>query len=177
MGAAACNIERLPVAKRSGLDDRTLDAVAEVVLPAELGAAGRAGATNAFREWLIAYEPAAEGVHGYGDQEITYLPADPAPGWNAQLAQLDAIAHKRYGAGFPDCDLARREAIVRGQLSHVRGGDRLPAVIGSPHVALALLAHWCASAAATDFVYGASIGKETCRQLAAVTKSPARGPS
>ena len=151
--------------------------MAEVVLPSELGATGRAAAVNAFRDWLIAYEPAAEGIHGYGDQEITYLPADPAPGWNAQLAQLDAITRKRFGAAFADCDVTRREAVLRAQLSRVRGGDRLPSLIGAPHVALALLAHWCDSAAATDLVYDAAIGKESCRQLAIVTQSPARGPS
>ena len=177
MGAAACNVERLPASRRSGLDDRTLDALAEVVLPTELGSPGRAAAVNAFRDWLAAYEPAAEGIHGYGDQEITYLPADPAPGWNAQLAQLDAITRKRYGAAFADCDVARRDAVVRGQLAHVRSSDRMPALVNAPHVALALLAHWCDSAGATDLVYSAKIGKETCRQLAIVTQSPARSAS
>ena len=176
LSAAACDIARLPAPKRgTALDDRLLNALAEVVLPGEMGATGRDAAVSAFRAWLTAYEPAAEGMHGYGDQEITYLPADPGPAWNAQLAQLDAIARKRHGTGFAECDAARRDAIVRGQLAHARGGPRLPSVTGAPHVALALLAHWADSPAATDFVYGASIGKETCRQLAVVTASPARG--
>ena len=165
----------MPAGKRgTALDDRLLNALADVVLPQELGVPARTAAVLAFREWLAGYEPAAEGMHGYGDQEITYLPADPGPGWNAQLSQLDAIARKRHGTGFADCDAATREAIVRGQLSHVPGGPRLPGVATAPHVALALLAHWADSSSATDFVYGAAIGKETCRQLAIVTAPPAR---
>ncbi len=173
--AAACTTERTGGAAASAgatLDGPLLDAAAEVVLPAELGAAGRASAVAAFRSWVAGYEPAAEEMHGYGDQEIKYLPAHPAPQWNAQLQQLDAVARKTTTKGFAQLEPAAREALVRAQLGRLKGGDRMPNVLTAPHVALALLAHWADSPAATDTVYGAAIGKDSCRTLATVTAAP-----
>ena len=172
--AAACATERTsaPASAVATLDGPLLDATAEVVLPTELGPTGRSGAIAAFRTWVTVYEPAAEAMHGYGDQEIKYLPAHPAPNWNAQLQQMDALARKQHGVGFAQLDAAKREAIVRKQLSRLKGGPDMPGVLGAPHVALALLAHWAGSPAATDFVYGVAIGKDTCRTLATVTTVP-----
>ncbi|MBI3789763.1 MAG: twin-arginine translocation signal domain-containing protein [Gemmatimonadetes bacterium] len=174
--ATACTTERRDDASRAGgtLDGPLLDATAQVVLPKELGATGIASAVAAFRAWVAGYEPAAEEMHGYGDQSINYTPAHPAPHWNAQLQQMDALARKRHGTGFAQLDAARREALVRGQLAGLKGGEHMPGVLGAPHVALALLAHWAGSPAATDFVYGAQIGKDTCRTLATVTAAPAK---
>jgi hypothetical protein len=171
---AACATERTsaPAVGNATLDGPLLDATAEVVLPSELGPISRSAALAAFRTWVTGYEPAAEEMHGYGNQEITYLPAHPAPNWNAQLQQMDALARKQHGTGFAQLDAVKREAIVRKQLSHLKGGPDMPGVLGAPHVALALLAHWSGSPAATDFVYGVAIGKDTCRTLATVTAVP-----
>lgn len=170
--AMGCSIEPLARPAASGpLDERLLGALADVVLPGELGADGRARAVADFREWLAGYEPAAEEMHGYGDAEITYLPADPAPGWNAQLAALDLVARKKHKRAFAELGVPERGAIVRSQLGRVRG-ERMPATLAAPHVAIALLSHWCASAGANDLAYGMKIGRETCRVLGDAPRKP-----
>ncbi len=173
--AAACTTERTGNSASTpgaALDGPLLDATAEAVLPPELGPTGRSAAVAAFRTWVSGYEPAAEEMHGYGDQEIKYLPAHPAPQWNAQLQQMDALARKKGGKGFAQLDPLAREDIVRAQLARLKGGDHMPGVLGAPHVALALLSHWADSSAATDFVYGVAIGKDSCRTIATVTSVP-----
>jgi hypothetical protein len=154
------------------LDQRTLSALGDTVLPESLGADGRAHSVRAFSEWLAAYQPVSEEMHGYGSAEITWTPADPAPGWNAQLGALELLATRKYARPFSDLDATRRRAIVESQLARVRG-DRLPAnPLTAPHVALALLAFWAASPEATDLAYGAHIAKGTCRTLAESPRKP-----
>ena len=170
--AVGCSIEPLARPPSGGaLDERMLGALAAVVLPAELGPDGRTRAVAEFREWLAGYEPAAEEMHGYGDAEIIYLPADPGPGWAAQLAALELVARKKHKRGFAELGEAERAAVVRSQLARFRG-DRMPAPLAAPHVALALLSHWCASPGANDLCYGARIGRETCRVLADAPRKP-----
>jgi hypothetical protein len=160
-----------PAAPRA-LDALLLAVLGDAVLPESLGAAGRAQAVRAFREWITAYVPVSEEMHGYGYAEITYTVADPAPGWNAQLQGMDLLAKKRHGAGFAALAPPNRDALVRAQLAGVRNG-RLPAnPLAAPHVAVALLAHWAASSGANDLAYGARIGKENCKSLADSPRKP-----
>jgi hypothetical protein len=154
------------------LDARLLAALGEAVLPESLGAAGRTHAVSAFGEWLAAYVPVSEEMHGYGYAEIRYTVADPAPGWNAQLQGLDLLAKKQFGAGFAALRADQRDTLVRAQLATVRNG-RLPAdPLTAPHVAIALLAHWARSSEATDLAYGVQIMKDHCRSLAASPHKP-----
>jgi hypothetical protein len=155
-----------PASASRALDAPLLAALGEATLPESLGAAGRAHAVRAFREWIAAYAPVSEEMHGYGYAEIRYTVADPAPGWNAQLQGLDLLARKQYGAGFASLKADKRDSLVRSQLASARNG-RLPAdPLTAPHVAIALLAHWAASSEATDLAYGARIMKDNCRSLA-----------
>lgn len=154
------------------LDDTVLPALGDAILPDSLGATTRARSTAAFREWIDAYTPVSEEMHGYGSAEITYTPPDPAPGWNAQLAALELLAQKKHGAGFATLTVTQRRALVQTALARVRG-DRLPAnPLTSPHVAVALLAHWASSSAASDLAWGASIGRGNCRTLAESPRKP-----
>lgn len=147
------------------LDPALLDAVAAVALPSALGAEGRTRAVTGFTRWLAGYQPVAEAVHGYGTGEIRYLPADPAPGWAAQLQALDIEARKRHGTGLAALDVERRRALVRAQLA--QEGERLPATPERAHTVVGgLLAWYYRTPEATDLCYGARIGKETCRPLA-----------
>lgn len=150
------------------LDELLLRALAEVVLPSELGAAGVAQAVAAFQSWLAAYEPVAERSHGYGTGEIEYLPADPAPGWGAQLTALDVESVRRFSRGFIAIDTAERRTLVE---RHVRG-NRLPSPIEADHVAVGLLAWWCDTPAAHDLAYRARIAPRTCRSLSAAHAEP-----
>ncbi len=154
------------------LDATLLAALGEAVLPESLGAAGRGRAVTAFREWIAGYVPVSEEMHGYGYAEITYTPTDPAPGWNAQLQAMDLLARKQFGAGFASLKPDKRDALLHAQLANQRNG-RLPAnPLTSPHVAIALIAHWAASSEATDVVYDAHIGRDTCKTLADSARKP-----
>jgi hypothetical protein len=158
-------------ARDVAFDRPTLAALGEVVLPGELGAAGRARAVDDFVAWIAAYEPVAEEMHGYGYAEIRYLPPDPAPGWRAQLDGLDLLARRSRGRPFAELPAAPRRAMVEAALARVPG-DRLPAPIAAGHVALALLAHWASSPAAWDLAYGARITPLSCRPLNDAPRRP-----
>jgi len=146
-----------------GLDPALLRSVGELVLPAGLGEAGREEAVRGFEAWTRAYEPAFEVNHGYGTAQIRYGPADPAPGWNAQLQALDAEAVKRFANGYAALDRERRDEILRRQVSD--DGPGMPSPVQARHVAVALLAWWLATPDATDRCYGARIGPQTCRGI------------
>ena len=154
------------------LPAKLLRAVGDTVLPESLGAAGRSAAVAAFNEWIDAYRPVAEEMHGYGDAEITYTPPDPAPGWRAQLEGLDALSTHTRHTPFADLDVAARRDVLRVALRGVRAG-RLPSnPLTAPHVAIALLAHWTRSSAAIDLAFGVQVGAETCRVLADSPRRP-----
>lgn len=154
-----------------GFERCTLDALAEVVLPSTLGPTGRKDAVDAFVAWVDGYEPVAEEMHGYGYADIRYLPADPAPGWRAQLAALDLIATRRHGKSLAQLEPAPRRDVVAAALAAVPGTG-LPNPLGAPHVAVALMAHWADSPGAQDLALGVQVGTNTCRQLADVTRKP-----
>ncbi len=153
------------------LDARLLRALADVVLPSELGAAGMTRAVDAFQAWLAAYDPVAERAHGYGTAELEYLPPDPAPGWTAQLQALDLEAERRHGRGFADLDVERRRALVLRHLGSERG-ERVPAPLEARHVAIGLLAWWLGTPEANDLCHRAAIGRQTCRPLDASPQQP-----
>jgi hypothetical protein len=156
---------------RRALDAVTLTAVGDAVLPETLGTSGRVNTVRAFSAWLAAYRPVAEEMHGYGDAEIRYTPADPAPGWNAQLEALDLLARRKFRRGFATIDISKRRDLIAAQIDHERA--RLTASpLDAVHVAVALLAFWADSSAATDLVYGARIGKGECRVLADAPRRP-----
>lgn len=155
----------------AAFDGATLAALGEVVLPAELGAAGRARTVRDFVAWIDGYEPVAEEMHGYGYAEIRYLPPDPAPGWRAQLEGLDLLARRSRGRSFAELPPASRRTMVEAALARVPG-DRLPAPLAAGHVALALLAHWASSPAAWDLAYGARIAPGSCRPLNDAPRRP-----
>jgi hypothetical protein len=143
---------------------RTLRAIGETVLPSELGAPGIAATVGNFQRWIAGYREKAELLHGYGTSKLEYAGPTPATRWAAQLDQLDA-------KGFATLSLERRREILRADLSPLKV-ERLSTVGRAPHVALALLAHFYASAEATDLCYEARIGKQGCRPLATSSRKP-----
>jgi hypothetical protein len=157
------------------LDATVLAAIGDAVLPESLGAAGRARAVRAFSAWITSYHPVIEQMHGYGNAEITYTPADPAPGWNAQLEGLDLLSRRKHRRGFAALDVPARRALLTPQLAQLsrQRGDGLPSnPLTAPHVAIALLAHWADSSEATDLAYGVRIGRGECRVLADSPRKP-----
>lgn len=152
------------------LDPALLRSVADLVLPTELGEAGREEAVRGFEAWARAYEPAFEVNHAYGTAQIRYGPADPVPGWNAQLQALDAEAGKRFGSGYAALPVEVRDEILRRQVSD--DGQGMPSPVQARHVAVALLSWWLATPEATDRCYGVRIGPQTCRGIDASPLEP-----
>lgn len=153
-------------------DPATLLALGDVVLPsAALGRTGVARAVNAFRDWGAGYRENAELNHGYGTSRLRTTGPTPLTRWAAQLDALDAAARAAHQKSFRDLAADSRTALVRDALKGQRV-DRMPQIADAPHVALALLAHFYDSAPATDLCYGAHIGKQTCRPLAAQARKP-----
>lgn len=161
-----------PAARVKGFARGALDALADVVLPASLGASGKRAATDAFVAWVDGYEPVAEEMHGYGYADVRYLPPDPAPAWRAQLDGLDTLAQRTTGRAFASLDVAARTSVLEAALRRERGGDRLPAPLGASHIAVALLSHWASSPGAWDLALGAQVAPSTCRALGDVIRKP-----
>ncbi len=153
-------------------DAALLGALGEAVLPESLGSAARAQAVRDFASWAAGYRPVSEEMHGYGEQEITYTAADPSPGWRAQLDALELLARRKHRRSFTAITVEQRRGLIRPLVPRGRG-TRLPAnIIGAPHIAIAVMAHWAASSRATDLAYGVSIGKDQCRTLADAPRKP-----
>ena len=152
-------------------DPATLDALAEAVLPSSLGSAGARRAAAAFRAWGAGYRENAELVHGYGTSRLRSTGPTPVTRWTAQLDDLDARARTEHQRPFRALSIGDRATIVRAALQGQRL-DRMPSVASAGHVALALIAHFYESPAAIDLCYGARIGRQTCRPLAAQARKP-----
>ena len=150
---------------------QSLHALAEAVLPSELGRVGTQAAVTDFQRWIAGYREGAELVHGYGTSRLGKAGPTPATRWAAQLDALDAKARNAGARSFAALSLDRRRAMVRGELTALKA-DRIPPVGRAPHVALALLAHWYGTPDAIDRCYAARIGKETCRPLSASARKP-----
>ena len=127
-------------------------------------------AVRGFERWAAAYEPVPELNHGYGTSEIRYGPADPVPGWAAQLQALDLEASKRTGSGFAALDRPAAEALLRRHIGDP--GSNMPSPLGADHVAVALLSWWLSTPDATDRCYGVRISPETCRGIDIAPREP-----
>ncbi|HEX7088527.1 MAG TPA: hypothetical protein VF192_00230 [Longimicrobiales bacterium] len=158
-------------AAQDPLDPGLLRALAEVVLPSELGQAGVDRVVHAFRAWAAGYRPVAELDHRYGAAEVRYSGPDPVPGWGAQLRALELEARQRHGRAFAELEAAVRQEMVRGQLAREQV-DALPPPAEARHVAVGLLAFFYDSPEATDLCYGARIGRLGCRPLSSSGSRP-----
>ena len=150
---------------------RTLLALAEVVLPAELGRAETSRVVDDFQHWIAGYREGAELLHGYGTSRLERAGPTPATRWMAQLDALDASARRGGAASFSSLDSGARRLFVQQSLGDITAPG-IPAVGRAPHVALALLGHYYASPQATDRCYGAQIGRQSCRPLASSPRQP-----
>ena len=76
-------------------DEARIRAIADVVLPGEIGAEGRTTATAGFFTWLRDYRAGADTDHGYGFTRLRRTPPSPAAKYPAQLDALDAARPRR----------------------------------------------------------------------------------
>lgn len=160
------------------LDLPLLRALAEAVLPTEIGADGVRDALRDFVRWLDGFEPVAELPHPYlSSDEVRYGPPDPAPRWASQLEALDLRAQKSRGAGFADLPVETRRELVAADLDRAATDAALPAPAYAPHLAAGLLARFYSRPAAADLAYGARINAAGCRDLASGAERPAPLPA
>ncbi len=157
--------EPIAPSRDAGLPRATLEALAAVVLPSELGPDGRRAAVNAFVTYVNEFAPAAEEMHGYGYPEIRRLPADPAPAWKTQLAALDA------GGALAVQSPTEQRRRVEAALVGVKDAG-LPHPLAAPHVAIALLSHWASSPDGWDLGFEARIRRDSCRVLDDAPRQP-----
>lgn len=157
----------------SGAPATVLLGLAEVVLPSELGADRTRQVVRDFQRWIDGYREGVELTHGYGTSRLRFTGPTPATRWAGQLDALEAEARRRHGKPFGEVAAERREAILRDALKEDRL-DRIPAVGEARHVAIALLAFFYDSAAATDLCYESRIGRQTCRPLAQSATEPVK---
>jgi hypothetical protein len=148
-----------------------LHALAEAVLPSELGASGIAAAVTDFQRWMAEYREGRELVHGYGTSLLERTGPTPATRWMRQLDALDTEARRSGARSFASLSIAKRQEIVRAALADAKA-TRLTAVVSAAHVASAILSHFYAGSTANDLCYQAHIGRQQCRPLAQSSRKP-----
>lgn len=142
-------------------------ALAETVLPREIGADGRARAVGQFMQWVRDYRADAQSDHEYGSPTLRRTPASPALNYPAQIQDLD----RRAGGAFAAASLTERQRAVTEAVVAARVKN-LPALPDGGHIATDLMAHFFNGPAANDLVYGRSIGRFSCRGLPGSEQRP-----
>jgi len=156
-------------------DEARVRAIAEAVLPDEIGAAGRDAAVKSFLGWVRDYRADAETDHGYGFTRLRRTGPSPAAHYAEQLNALDDEARKR-GRSFADLPVADRQTVLETAITAARV-ERLPARPDGGHVATDFMASYFRSIEANDLCYRSRIGRDTCRALAGSTERPAPLPT
>jgi hypothetical protein len=153
------------------VDEARLRAVAEAVLPGEIGAEGRDAVVRAFLTWVRDYRAGADTDHGYGFPRIRRTGTSPALQYGAQLDGLDDRSRAR-GQSFADLPLDQRRAVLETAIAGARI-ERLPSRPDGGHVATDLMGFYFNGTEANDLCYGSRIGRDTCRTLAGSEERPA----
>ena len=156
------------------LDLSLLRALAEAVLPEEIGPEGIRETLRDFVRWIGGFEPVAELPHPYlSSVEVRYGPPHPAPRWASQLEALELLAQKRHDAGLAGLPVGTRRELIAADLERHGAGESLPAPAAAGHVAVGLLARFASRPRAADLAYGARINAAACRDLASGAQMPA----
>jgi len=152
-------------------DEVRIRALAETVLPSEIGAAGQDAAVKAFLAWVRDYRANADTDHGYGFTRIRRTGASPAAKYGAQLDALDADSRAR-GRSFADLPVADRRQVVEAAIAAAKI-ERLPGRPDGGHIATDLMGFYFRGIEANDVAYRAKIGRDLCRGLNGSTERPA----
>lgn len=152
----------------------TLRALAEVVLPASIGADGRDDAVRKFVTWVRGYKAGADRGHGYGNSQLS-APTGPSPAakYPAQFDALDAAAKAKGAATFAVLPAAGRRAVVESALNEPQRVTQLPARPNGNSLVADFMGLYFNGADARDLAYNAAIGRDTCRGLDGSEKAPA----
>jgi len=161
--ASAPGALRAQTASFPGNQEHTLRALAAVVLPSELGAAGLDRTATAFAQWVRDYRPGAEMEHGYGLTRLRNKPPSPAP---VYLQQLESLR-----SALAASDVESRRHAVQSALQEAKITE-LPRTPDGRHVAADLMAFYFQSSDANDRCYRAAIGRDRCRGLPGSDQAP-----
>jgi hypothetical protein len=144
----------------------TLHAIADVVLPAEIGADARRKAVATFVSWFANYRQGADMGHGYGSS-VLRAASGPSPfsRYPAQFAALDAAASVRGGQTFRALPASERRAVVGQVLNDPQPVNRLPPQPTGANLVADLMGSYFTSADAWDVCYRAEIQRDSCRTL------------
>jgi hypothetical protein len=144
----------------------TLHAIAEVVLPAEIGADARRKAVTTFVAWFANYRQGADMGHGYGASTLR-APSGPSQfsRYASQFTALDATARSRGGQTFRALPASDRRAIAEQLLNDPQPVNRLPAQPTGANLVADLMGSYFTSADAWDTCYRAEIQRDSCRTL------------
>jgi hypothetical protein len=155
-----------------GTESATLRALADVVLPSTLGPARLDEAVGQFTRWVREYRAGAEMSAGYGVTRIQVVPPDPSARHGEQLQALESAA-RGSGAAFDRLDLVARRQLVQAAIA-AAGVEAIPRRPDGQHVATDLMSHFFFVAGdGQDWLYNASIKRETCRGLGSSGARPA----
>jgi hypothetical protein len=153
---------------------KTLQAIAEVVMPESIGSDGRVVPVARFMAWHTNYKAGADMGHGYGNSQVRAVsPAPVLPRYTAQFAALDQAAQTKGAARFADLPMAARRAIVEAQLNGPPAITRFPSRPTGANLIADFMGFYYTSAAAHDLAYKAAIGREDCRSLVDSDQPPA----
>jgi hypothetical protein len=158
----------------STTDAATLEAIAEIVLPSDLGADGRTRVVAAFLAWIKDYKEGADRGYGYGASTLS-APSGPSPAarYPEQLTALDATARTSGAASFAALPATARRAQIEASLTAMPGGARLSARPSGANVIADLMGFYFNSADAWNLAYRARIDRDSCRALAGSEQPPA----
>ncbi len=165
--------QRQPAAPFSDEQKTALTALADVVLPASIGAAGRAAATQKFIRWHMNYRANADMGHTYGASTLrSASPMPVAPRYAPQFAALDQAARAQGAASFAAASSAVRRALVEAALNTPQPVNRMPARPTGANLVADFMGLYFNSADAFDQAYRANIGRDDCRELDGSDRPP-----
>ena len=144
--------------------DAMLNAIAEVVLPGELSAAGRQKVVAAFVEWIASYKEGADRGYGYGASTLSApTGASPALRYPAQFAALDTAGARRRARRRSRRCPSISDACDRSGAQHAgQGVTRLPARPTGASLIADFMGFYFNSADAWNLAYSA---RDRSRQL------------
>ena len=147
-------------------DIETLRAIADVVLPEEIGAPARERAVMAFVRWHDRYREGADMGHTYGASTVRATAGlAPARRYPPQLAALRDAAVARGATSFARLPREARRAVIEAQLNTPTPVTRMPAQPTGANLVADLMGSFFNGPDGWDACYGAEIRRYACRTL------------
>jgi hypothetical protein len=151
----------------------TLNAVAEVALPSEIGVAARDRAVKSFVAWFTNYKQGSDMGHSYGSSTLRQVSGpSPIARYPEQFDRLDAEAKALGAATFRALPAEARKTVLEKFLNEPGAVNRLPAQPTGANLVADFMGRYFSSPDAWDVCYGAEIRRDACRVLEGSEKPP-----